>query len=83
MDLMPWAYWSDDGSPANDHTITLVNELETVLARNPEHPGAAHLYIHAMEQFEPHKAVAAADTLGPLVPVAGPTSCATVPAAST
>ena len=71
MDLMPWAYWSDDGSPANDHTITLVNELETVLARNPEHPGAAHLYIHAMEQFEPHKAIAAADTLGPLVPVAG------------
>ena len=71
MDLMPWEYWLDDGSPANDHTLTLVEELETVLAKNPEHPGAAHLYIHAMERFEPHKAVAAADTLGPLVPVAG------------
>ncbi len=71
MDLMPWEYWNDDGTPANHHTVTLVEELEHVLARNPEHPGAAHLYIHAMERFEPEKAEAAADTLGPLVPVAG------------
>ena len=71
MDLMPWQYWLDDGSPANEHTITLVQELEHVLAADPNHPGAAHLYIHAMERFEPHKAEAAADRLGSLVPVAG------------
>jgi len=71
MDLMPWEYWTDDGKPANHHTVTLVSELETVLAQDPKHPGAAHLYIHTMERFEPHKAEAAADTLGPLVPVAG------------
>ena len=71
MDLMPWEYWNDDGSARNEHTLTLVNELEHVLARNPDHPGAAHLYIHAMERFEPFKAEAAADRLGPLVPVAG------------
>ena len=71
MDLMPWEYWNDDGTPANAHTTTLVSELEHVLARDPEHPGAAHLYIHAMERFEPHKAEPAADRLGPLVPVAG------------
>ncbi len=71
MDLMPWSYWNDDGSPASTNTTTLVAELETVLKANPDHPGAAHLYIHAMEQFEPKKAEAAADRLGALVPVAG------------
>ena len=71
MDLMPWEYWHDDGSPTNQHTNTLVDELEHVLAADPNHPGAAHLYIHAMERFEPHKAEPAADRLGPLVPVAG------------
>ncbi len=71
MDLMPWEYWNDDGAPANEHTTTLVNELEYVIGKDPQHPGALHLYIHAMERFEPFKAVDAADTLGPLVPVAG------------
>ncbi len=71
MDLMPWEYWNDDGSPANDHTVTLVNELEHVLERDQNHPGALHLYIHAMERFTPEKAEGAADRLGPLVPVAG------------
>jgi len=71
MDLMPWEYWKDDGSPTSDHTLHLVAELEHVIAENPQHPGAAHLYIHVMERFEPTKAVAAADLLGPMVPVAG------------
>ncbi len=71
MDLMPWEYWQDDGSPANHHTNTLVSELEHVIAEDPQHPGALHLYIHVMERFQPEKAVQAADTLGPLVPVAG------------
>ncbi|MEM7101282.1 MAG: hypothetical protein AAF541_23685 [Pseudomonadota bacterium] len=71
MDLMPWSYWNDDGTPTNDQTTKLVAELEHVLSVDPAHPGAAHLYIHAMEQFEPAKAEAAADILGDLVPVAG------------
>ncbi|MCY3639864.1 MAG: hypothetical protein OXH37_02490 [Gammaproteobacteria bacterium] len=70
MDLSPWAYWQADGSP-NAHTVALVDALEHVLATDPNHPGAAHLYIHAMEQFTPEKAEAAADRLGGLVPVAG------------
>ena len=70
MDRMPWAYWNDDGTP-QEMTPTLVEALEKVLAEDPEHPGAAHLYIHAMEQFTPKKAEAAADRLGDLVPVAG------------
>lgn len=71
MDLMPWAYWNDDGSPANQNTNILVGDLETVMAADPQHPGALHLYIHVMERFEPQRAVAAADRLGDLVPVAG------------
>ena len=70
MDLSPWAYWQADGSP-NAHTTALVDALEHVLATDPNHPGAAHLYIHAMEQFTPKKAEAAADRLTDLVPVAG------------
>ena len=70
MDRMPWAYWKDDGTP-KEMTPTLVEALETVLAADPEHPGAAHLYIHAMEQFTPNKAEEAAERLGGLVPVAG------------
>ena len=70
MDRMPWAYWNDDGTP-KEMTPTLVAALERVLVADPEHPGAAHLYIHAMEQFTPKKAEAAADRLGDLVPVAG------------
>lgn len=71
MDLMPWAYWNDDGSPANQNTNILIEDLETVMAADPQHPGALHLYIHVMERFEPQRAVAAADRLGNLVPVAG------------
>ena len=70
MDLSPWAYWDSDGAPKGN-TAALVEALEHVLATDPNHPGAAHLYIHAMEQFTPKKAEAAADRLGGLVPVAG------------
>lgn len=71
MDLMPWEYWQDDGAPSSDQTLTLVEQLEHVLAIDENHPGAIHLYIHAMERFEPHKAEAGADRLLNLVPVAG------------
>lgn len=70
MDLYPWAYWEDDGSP-KEHTAELVSVIEKVMGMDDQHPGALHLYIHAMERFTPEKAEAAADRLGPLVPVAG------------
>ena len=70
MDLYPWSYWNEDGSP-KEHTEALVAAIERAIEIDPQHPGALHLYIHAMEQYTPEKAVSAADTLGPLVPVAG------------
>jgi tetratricopeptide (TPR) repeat protein len=63
MNLVPWDYWAEDGSPRPE-TERLVAALERVLARDPRHAGAAHLYIHAMENSPtPEAAEAAADTL--------------------
>ena len=70
MDLYPWSYWNDDGSP-KEHTDALVAAIEQAIEIDPEHPGALHLYIHAMEQYAPQRAESAADALGGLVPVAG------------
>ncbi len=70
MDLRPWNYWMRDGSPYPE-TPEIVSQLERVLAKNPDHPGANHYYIHAMEAYAPEKAEAAADRLLPLMPGAG------------
>jgi tetratricopeptide (TPR) repeat protein len=70
MDLRPWNYWLRDGRPYAE-TPEIVANLEQVLARSPEHPGANHLYIHAMEANTPERAEAAADRLLKLMPGAG------------
>src|SRR5206468_748947 len=48
MNLRPWNLWAPDGTP-NPGTEAIVQTLEGVLARAPNHPGAIHLYIHAVE----------------------------------
>ena len=48
MNLRPWALWTPDGKP-EPGTEEIVVTLERVLAANPNHPGANHLYIHAVE----------------------------------
>jgi tetratricopeptide (TPR) repeat protein len=70
MDLRPWGYWQLDGTP-HAGTAEIVSLTERVLARNPKHPGATHMYIHLMESIEPEKAEKAADTLLTLMPAAG------------
>jgi len=71
MTTMPWNYWLDPESP-KPHTVEVIDALEGVLARSPEHPLALHLYIHAVEaSSSPERAELAADTLGDLVPRAG------------
>jgi tetratricopeptide (TPR) repeat protein len=71
MDLQPWDYWDASGQPKG-HTATVVSELESVIQRNPEHAGALHLYVHAVEASpDPSKGVAAADTLRELLPGSG------------
>lgn len=71
MNTMPWDYWLDPENP-KPLTVEVINVLETVLARTPEHPLAIHLYIHAVEaSSRPGRAEAPADLLTDLVPGAG------------
>jgi len=70
MNLYPWSYWTKDAKP-REHTLELVGLLEWAMAREPQHLGANHYYIHAMEEHFPEKAEAAADRLAPLAPDAG------------
>ena len=71
MDLQPWDYWLRDGR-AHGGTNEVIKALDGVLAKNAEHPGALHLYIHLWEGSRtPEKAESAADRLLPLAPAAG------------
>jgi tetratricopeptide (TPR) repeat protein len=71
MDLRPWGYWSRDGQPY-EGVAEVVDVVEKVIARNPQHPGALHLYIHLMESTEKvDKAEPVADRLLTLMPAAG------------
>ena len=71
MNLRPWNLWKPDGS-MQPETQEILETLERVLRANPDHPGALHLYIHAVEGGpDPKRGEAAADRLGPLMPGAG------------
>ena len=71
MNTMPWDYWIDAYNP-KPLTVEAIEILEKVMARNPRHPMALHLYIHAVESSsQPERAEAAADILLDLVPGAG------------
>jgi tetratricopeptide (TPR) repeat protein len=71
MNLRPWGLWTHDGQP-QPGTEEIVSTLESVLKRNPEHPGAIHYYIHAVEASnQPERAEPYADRLGKLTPGAG------------
>lgn len=71
MLLKPWRLWSIDGTPA-EGTLEIVAVLEDVLRRDPNHLGANHLYIHAVEASpNPEKALPSADRLPSLSPNSG------------
>jgi len=71
MDLRPWNYWTRDGV-AYEETREIQASLEQVLARNRNHPGALHLWIHLWEATDtPERAEAEADRLLSLMPGAG------------
>jgi tetratricopeptide (TPR) repeat protein len=72
MDLHPWDLWTQDGKP-KPGTEEIVSILEGVLKAHPDHPGANHYYIHAVEASKsPERALASADRFAEgLVPGAG------------
>jgi tetratricopeptide (TPR) repeat protein len=71
MNLRPWKLYGSDGTPA-EGTEEIVAVLESVLKREPNHPGANHYYIHAVEASRhPERALPSAARLETLVPNAG------------
>jgi len=72
MGLSPWDYWKPGGAEPKAQSAPIVPTLERVLARDPNHPGALHYYIHAVEASDrPRRAEAAADRLRGALPAAG------------
>jgi tetratricopeptide (TPR) repeat protein len=70
MNLYPWSYWTRDGQP-KEHTLELLALLEWAMEREPNHLGANHYYIHAVEEHYPERAEKVADRLVALAPDAG------------
>jgi tetratricopeptide (TPR) repeat protein len=71
MNLRPWNLWNHDGTPAPG-TEEIVSVLESVLRRDPNHMGAVHYYIHAVEASNsPERALAGANRLAAMAPSAG------------
>jgi tetratricopeptide (TPR) repeat protein len=71
MNLQPWDYWTADGRPKGK-AEEIVGVLERVLTFAPDHPGACHYYIHAVEASDdPARGLPCADRLPKLMPGAG------------
>jgi len=71
MGLHPWGLWHPDGTPEAG-TDEIVSALESVIKRDPNHLGAIHYYIHAVEASpSPERALAGANKLAALAPNAG------------
>ena len=72
MNTSPWDYWELDGRTLKGRLGEAAAALEGVLAANPDHPGAIHMYIHLTEaSATPEKAEPYADRLAALMPAAG------------
>jgi len=71
MNLHPWGLWHPDGTP-EANTEEIVATLESVIKRDPNHMGAVHYYIHAVEASpSPERALAGANRLAAMAPAAG------------
>ena len=71
MNLHPWGLWHHDGTPEAG-TEEIVATLESVIKRDPNHMGAVHYYIHAVEASpSPERALAGANRLAAMAPAAG------------
>ena len=70
MNLSPWSYYTEDGEPRPDTPVILAR-LESAMAVSPDHPGACHFFIHAVEANDPELAVPCAEHLAGLMPGSG------------
>lgn len=70
MEAIPWDYWDESGK-LKPQGAEVIKTLESVMQRSPNHPGANHFYIHAVEREHPELGVAAADRITSLIPGSG------------
>src|SRR5262245_48771151 len=71
LNLTPWKLWSKKGEPA-EGTQEAVRVLESVMERWPDHIGANHYHIHAVEASrDPGRGLTSARRLVGLTPWAG------------
>ncbi|HMF70005.1 MAG TPA: hypothetical protein VK616_00945 [Flavitalea sp.] len=71
MNEHPWDLWLKDGTP-QPWTPVIVETIEKLLARAPDHVSGNHMYIHVMEASrEVQKALPSADKLRDMLPAAG------------
>ena len=71
MCLKPWKLYTKDNKPV-EGTEAIVATLDSVLERDPDHLGANHLYIHAVEaSAHPQRGLEAAARLPGLAPECG------------
>lgn len=71
MNEHPWNLWLKDGQP-QPWTPEIIRVLEALLQKWPLHPGANHMYVHAMEASrQATKALPAANRLRNMMPAAG------------
>ncbi len=71
MDCHPWDLWAKDGLP-KAWTTEILSILEGILAKHPNHAGANHFYIHAVEaSLTPERGNKSAEKLATLVPAGG------------
>lgn len=71
MTKSAWDYWTPDGKP-RPGTAEALDNLNRVLQRDLQHPGANHLYIHLLEDsLSPEMALPHAERLADSMPKVG------------
>src|SRR5690606_6644117 len=71
MNLRPWDQWTRSGEP-QPGTLEVVDVLQRVVDTTPEHAGACHFYVHAVEDpTPPDRPRACAERLRKVMPGAG------------
>lgn len=72
MNLHSWDLYDKETKAPKEWTPELLTILETLIQKNPKHPGAHHFYIHALEASAiPERAIASARLLDTLIPGSG------------
>ncbi|RIV23344.1 tetratricopeptide repeat protein [Fibrisoma montanum] len=72
MDMHPWDLYDKKTKAPRPWTPEIVTILEKLIRQHPNHPGAPHFYIHAVEASKhPERGLASANLLMSLVPGSG------------